>query len=125
MFLSVSLIDYDKLKEDAKNLVKLLSSTSKVTLKGDNIEFKFQNSTNGIQPFSFNIESGQMVGIMGGSGVGKSTLMLEMCKRFCKQGYKTLYIDVEGNNFLYNMVRNIVGSLVEVGICRCQPEKIK
>jgi tRNA pseudouridine38-40 synthase len=36
-----------------------------------------------------------------------------------------IYIDVEGDGFLYNMVRNIVGSLVEVGTGRWQPEKIK
>jgi len=36
-----------------------------------------------------------------------------------------LYIDVEGDGFLYNMVRNIVGSLVEVGIGRWPADKMK
>jgi len=36
-----------------------------------------------------------------------------------------IYIDVEGNGFLYNMVRNIVGSLVEVGIGRWPADKMK
>jgi tRNA pseudouridine38-40 synthase len=35
-----------------------------------------------------------------------------------------IYIDVEGDSFLYNMVRNIVGTLVEVGSGRLIPEKI-
>jgi tRNA pseudouridine38-40 synthase len=33
-------------------------------------------------------------------------------------------IDVEGNRFMYNMVRNMVGTIVEVGRGRWEPEKI-
>ena len=36
-----------------------------------------------------------------------------------------IYMDVEGDGFLYNMVRNIVGTLVDIGRGRWQPEKIK
>ncbi len=39
------------------------------------IEYYFPRSENGIQKFSFYGESGQLVGIMGGSGTGKSTLI--------------------------------------------------
>ena len=35
-----------------------------------------------------------------------------------------IYVDVEGDGFLYNMVRNIVGTLIEVGRGKWQPEKI-
>ncbi|MDT8301950.1 MAG: tRNA pseudouridine(38-40) synthase TruA [Sedimentisphaerales bacterium] len=37
---------------------------------------------------------------------------------------KWIYVDVEGDGFLYNMVRNIVGTLVDVGTGRWKPEKI-
>lgn len=46
-----------------------------LVLHGDEMQFKFKNSNNGIQPFSFYEESGQLIGIMGGSGTGKSTLI--------------------------------------------------
>jgi tRNA pseudouridine38-40 synthase len=37
---------------------------------------------------------------------------------------KWIYVSVEGDGFLYNMVRNIVGTLVDVGLGRWKPEKI-
>jgi len=40
------------------------------------------------------------------------------------QNEQWIYIDVEANGFLYNMVRNIVGTLVEIGRGRWQPDKI-
>ncbi|WP_282126289.1 ATP-binding cassette domain-containing protein [Marinifilum flexuosum] len=40
-----------------------------------NIEFKFPGSNNGIYPVSLEMNSGQLVGVMGGSGTGKSTLL--------------------------------------------------
>ncbi|MFA5292676.1 MAG: tRNA pseudouridine(38-40) synthase TruA [Phycisphaerae bacterium] len=40
------------------------------------------------------------------------------------QNQQWIYIDVEADGFLYNMVRNIVGTLVEIGRGRWQPEKI-
>ncbi|MDR2887652.1 MAG: ATP-binding cassette domain-containing protein [Bacteroidales bacterium] len=46
----------------------------RVVFEGSGIEYRFRNSDNGVQNMSFKIESGNMVGIMGGSGVGKSTL---------------------------------------------------
>ena len=37
---------------------------------------------------------------------------------------KWIYINVEGDGFLYNMVRNIVGTFVDIGQGRWKPEKI-
>ena len=48
---------------------------TRIFLTGRDINFRFKNSENGMHNFSFNLESGQLVAIMGGSGVGKSTLL--------------------------------------------------
>ncbi len=47
----------------------------KLIFEGHNIEFSFKDSDNGIKPMNFRLESGNLVGIMGGSGVGKTTLL--------------------------------------------------
>lgn len=48
---------------------------TRVVISGENVEFSFKNSHNGIKPFTFSEDSGRLVGIMGGSGTGKTTLM--------------------------------------------------
>ncbi|HEY9123728.1 MAG TPA: ATP-binding cassette domain-containing protein [Bacteroidales bacterium] len=50
-------------------------SKSEIKLIARDIEFRFGNSSNGIHKFSFVAQSGQLIAIMGGSGVGKSTLL--------------------------------------------------
>jgi ABC-type multidrug transport system ATPase subunit len=47
----------------------------KIYLDAFNVSFKFRNSDNGIHNLDFHEESGKLVGIMGGSGVGKSTTL--------------------------------------------------
>ena len=46
-----------------------------IVFSGNEIEFTFGNSQNGIKKFNFCEESGNIIGILGGSGVGKSTLL--------------------------------------------------
>ena len=48
---------------------------NRIIFSAQNVEFHFKNSKNGIQKFNFSEQSGQMIAIMGGSGVGKSTLL--------------------------------------------------
>jgi len=47
----------------------------RINFAAEKLEFRFINTTNGIYPFTLYEESGSMLGIMGGSGVGKSTLL--------------------------------------------------
>lgn len=50
-------------------------TTPSFVFSGEEIEFKFKKSNNGLHRFSFTEKSGQLIAIMGGSGVGKSTLL--------------------------------------------------
>ncbi len=51
------------------------SISTKITFLARDVEFRFKNSDNGIHGFQLSEQSGKLVGIMGGSGVGKSTLL--------------------------------------------------
>ena len=46
-----------------------------ISFCGRHLEFRFPKSTNGIHDFSFDLHSGELAAIMGGSGVGKTTLI--------------------------------------------------
>lgn len=46
-----------------------------ISFQANNIDFRFKNSKNGIHDLDATIESGQLVGVIGRSGVGKSTLL--------------------------------------------------
>jgi ABC transport system ATP-binding/permease protein len=48
---------------------------AKIIFEGHDVEYLFKNSDNGIQKMNFRVESGNLIGIMGGSGVGKTTMI--------------------------------------------------
>ena len=50
------------------------ADTTRIEFVAHGVQFRFKNSTNGLEHFHLRLESGQLAGIMGGSGVGKSTL---------------------------------------------------
>ncbi len=52
-----------------------VEQTTKIYFVAKNIEYRFKNSSKGIRKFSFSKDSGNLIGIMGGSGTGKSTLL--------------------------------------------------
>ena len=51
------------------------SAATHVVFTAEDIEFTFKNSENGLHELRFSEDSGTLIGIMGGSGVGKSTLL--------------------------------------------------
>jgi ABC transport system ATP-binding/permease protein len=48
---------------------------SKISLSAHDVTYRFADSENGIQGFELHEESGQLIGILGVSGTGKSTLL--------------------------------------------------
>jgi ABC-type multidrug transport system ATPase subunit len=48
---------------------------NKLVFNTYDISFTFRNSDQGVKTFNVSEESGQLIGVMGGSGVGKSTLL--------------------------------------------------
>lgn len=51
------------------------SRQEEVEFCGRDINFRFPNSDNGMHDLSFNLHSGELLAIMGGSGTGKTTLL--------------------------------------------------
>ena len=50
-------------------------NAEKVVFTAKDVEFRFKGSNNGLHNFNFCEQGGELIGIMGGSGVGKSTLL--------------------------------------------------
>jgi ABC-type multidrug transport system ATPase subunit len=50
-------------------------SAAPFVFSGTDVNFRFPRSDNGLHNFTFAEQSGRLVGVMGGSGVGKSTLL--------------------------------------------------
>ncbi len=52
-----------------------LADAQQIVFTAKDVEFRFKGSSNGIHRFNFSEKGGELIGIMGGSGVGKSTLL--------------------------------------------------
>jgi len=56
---------------------------------------------------------------------GKSSVRTIYKAEVINAGNEKIYIELTGNGFLYNMVRIIAGTLVEVGLGKIEPNEIK
>ena len=60
---------------DVVKVFMKLPEEENITLSAYNIVFRFKNSENGVHVKDLSISSGQLVGVMGASGAGKSTFL--------------------------------------------------
>jgi len=63
------------LKAHNKQVGKSVEKLQKVKFCGRDVNFRFPNSDNGMHNLSFDLRSGELLAIMGGSGTGKTTLL--------------------------------------------------
>ncbi len=63
---------------------------TKIFVDAHDVSYRFRSSENGVQHLSFHEESGSLVGILGGSGVGKSTTLSILNGSLKPQGGKVL-----------------------------------
>lgn len=58
------------------------------------------------------------------SGTSSKNSIREIYSAKIKQENERIYIELTGNGFLYNMVRIVCGTLVDVGLGKINPEEI-
>jgi ABC-type multidrug transport system ATPase subunit len=80
----------------------------KIVFEGHDIEYMFKNSENGVRKMNFHVESGNLIGIMGGSGVGKST-MLNLLHGKIKPTSGNIYLNGYDLNSEIEELKGIIG----------------
>lgn len=80
----------------------------KIVFEGHDIEFRFKNSDNGVQKMNFREESGNLIGIMGGSGVGKTT-MLNLLNGKIKPANGRIFINGYDINVDTEEIKGLIG----------------
>ena len=62
---------------------------------------------------------------MATAGCMRTSMVRTVLRCDITRHYDEIAVDVEGKGFLYNQVRNMVGTLIEVGRGRWEPERVK
>lgn len=61
--------------EDFAGHFNLKYNLSRIKIQGENLEYSYPYSGYAVRPFSFSEDAGQLIGIVGNNGVGKSTIL--------------------------------------------------
>ncbi|MGL4957169.1 MAG: ATP-binding cassette domain-containing protein [Bacteroidales bacterium] len=79
-----------------------------ITFVAQDISYRFGGSHSGVYPFSFHACSGELIAIMGGSGVGKSTL-LNLLNGYLKPRTGKITINGHDIHSEIEMVKGVIG----------------
>ena len=79
-----------------------------IHFQGRGINFCYPNSENGCHNFSFDLESGQLVAIMGGSGSGKTTLISLLNGNLRPHSGS---ITIDGHDISEDAARSLIGNV--------------
>jgi ABC transport system ATP-binding/permease protein len=85
-----------------------LGSSEKLIFKAENVVYRFQNKKIGLHTLNFTQESGKLVGIMGGSGSGKSTF-LNVMNGNLQPSSGTVYVNQYNLHSDIDQLRGIIG----------------
>jgi len=83
-------------------------SKTNIRLTAEDIEYRHKGSKDGVHPFTFDAHSGQLVAIMGGSGVGKSTL-INLLNGNLKPASGNVYINGYHLNKDQDILKGVIG----------------
>jgi ABC-type multidrug transport system fused ATPase/permease subunit len=82
-----------------------ISTTPVINLAGEDISYRFKKSNYSIKTFSFSENSGQLIGIIGNNGAGKSTILKLISNQLDSHTGK-LYIN--GSNLIENRLPSVL-----------------
>lgn len=74
--------------EEIEEHFEINSLAHKIILSGKNLSYRYEKTHYSIKPFSFYEESGQIIGIIGNNGVGKSTILKLVSNQLAPQSGK-------------------------------------
>ena len=112
----------DRIKEvldaevDIVNNEKTLTAEKHGRVQFENVNFRYSTQTDGddiLNGISFTAEPGQIIGIVGGTGCGKSSLVSLIPRLYDVTGGRVLIVDVDVRNYDIEELRELIGVVLQ------------
>ncbi len=112
----------DRIKEvldaevDIVNNEKTLTAEKHGRVQFENVNFRYSTQTDGddiLNGISFTAEPGQIIGIVGGTGCGKSSLVSLIPRLYDVTGGRVLIDDVDVRNYDIEELRELIGVVLQ------------